>query len=288
MARSPSRVIAGRPRVRRAVWPAIAVLLLAATVTTVAQRFGFGGPRESVQPLPNTPYDGRFTFVRLNYTTLPGGYFYGGLPAWAHGYPIAEQNLMRIMNEVSYLAPHVEQINSVRADDPELFRYPIAYVIEVDWWDMTGSEVTNLRAYLQKGGFLIVDDFKVRGGFGRFGRGSGDGAQGGGGLEAFEANMRRVLPEGRFVNLDPAQPIFHSFFEIKSIDDFPQAYIAGRPVFRGLFEDNDPAKRLMVVVNYNTDVSQYWEWSGRGLRPFDDTNEAYKLGVNYLIYGLTH
>jgi len=286
MARSASRVIAGRPR-RRRLWPIIAALLLLVSATALAQRFG-GGPRDSVHPLPNTPYDGRFTFVRLNYTTLPGGYFYGGLPAWAHGYPIAEQNLMRIMNEVSYLAPHVEEINSVRADDPELFRYPIAYVIEVDWWDMTGSEVTNLRAYLQKGGFLIVDDFKVRGGFGRFGRRCPDDGEGGGGLEAFEANMRRVFPEGRFVNLDPAQPIFHSFFEIKSLDDFPQAYIAGRPVFRGLFEDNDPAKRLMVVVNYNTDVSQYWEWSGRGLRPFDDTNEAYKLGVNYLIYGLTH
>jgi hypothetical protein len=44
----------------------------------------------------------------------------------------------------------------------------------------------------------------------------------------------------------------------------------------------------MMIVNYNTDISQYWEWSGRGFRPFDDTNEAYKLGVNYLIYGLTH
>jgi len=290
MARFPSRVIVGRPRRRRLLLPTVAALLLVASMTALAQRFGFGGPRDSVRPIPNAPYDGRFTFVRLNYTTLPGGYFYGGLPAWAHGYPIAEQNLMRIMNEVSYLAPHIDEINSVRADDPELFRYPIAYVIEVDWWDMTEGEVTNLRAYLQKGGFLIVDDFKVRGGVGRFGRrsaGDGDGG-GGGGLEAFEANMRRVLPEGRFVDLDPAQPVFHSFFEIKSIDDFPQAYIAGRPVFRGLFEDNDPAKRLMVVVNYNTDVSQYWEWSGRGLRPFDDTNEAYKLGVNYLIYGLTH
>jgi hypothetical protein len=96
------------------------------------------------------------------------------------------------------------------------------------------------------------------------------------------------MPEGRFYDLDPSEPVFHSFFEITTLDNFPQAYIAGRPVFRGLFEDNDPSKRLMMVVNYNTDISQYWEWSGRGLRPFDETNEAYKLGVNYIIYGLTH
>ena len=43
-----------------------------------------------------------------------------------------------------------------------------------------------------------------------------------------------------------------------------------------------------MIVNYNTDISQFWEWSGRGLRPIGDTNEAYKLGVNYVIYGVTH
>ena len=102
--------------------------------------------------------------------------------------------------------------------------------------------------------------------------------------------MKQVMPEGRFVELSPSDHVFHSFFDIKAteLSDFPQAYIPGKPVFLGLYEDNDPSKRLLMVVNFNTDISQYWEWSGRGLRPFDDTNEAYKLGVNYLIYGLTH
>jgi hypothetical protein len=100
--------------------------------------------------------------------------------------------------------------------------------------------------------------------------------------------MKRVVPEGEFKELDASDQIFHSFFEVDDLDIIPQAYIAGRPVFRGLFEDNDPEKRLQMIVNYNTDISQYWEWSGRGLRPFDETNEAYKLGVNYVIYGLTH
>jgi Domain of unknown function (DUF4159) len=61
-----------------------------------------------------------------------------------------------------------------------------------------------------------------------------------------------------------------------------------RPTFRGVYEDNDPGKRLQIIINYNTDISQFWEWSGQGLRPIDQTNEAYKLGVNYLVYGLTH
>ena len=88
--------------------------------------------------------------------------------------------------------------------------------------------------------------------------------------------------------MSATHPIFHAFFEIPRLDNFPQAYIRGYPIFRGMYEDNDPGKRIMMIVNYNTDISQYWEWSGRGFRPFDETNEAYKLGVNYLIYGLTH
>jgi hypothetical protein len=259
------------------------MLLVCLTVAMLAQRRGIGGfgGRAMFQTLPNIAYDGRFTFVRVNYEPTPDGYWYGGWPAWAHGYPIAERNLMKIMNEVSFLGAHDEEVDTIALDDPELCKYPIAYIIEVDWWAMTDREAASLRAYLQKGGFVIVDDFKVRG----F-RGGGEG--GGGGWATFVANMKRVLPDARFVDLDASHPIFHSFFEITSLENFPQAYIAGQPIFRGLYEGNDPTKRLMMIVNYNTDISQYWEWSGRGLRPFDETNEAYKLGVNYIIYGLTH
>ena len=259
-------------------------------LTAVAQ-FG-GGPRGPFHEYPNIPYDGQFTFVRLKYTHGPGGNWYGGWPAWGHGYPVAEQNLMRIMREISYVNPHADEINALTVDDPALFHYPLAYIIEVDWWAMTDREADALRAYIEKGGFVIVDDFKPR--RGRFGgRVSGGlgGDLGGGygtGWDVFEAAMRRVFPEGRFVDLDASHPIFHSFFEVDRLDIIPQAYIQGVPIFRGLFEGNDPVKRLQMIVNYNTDVSQFWEWSGTGLRPIDETNEAYKLGVNYVIYGLTH
>jgi hypothetical protein len=271
-------------------------LCLAIASLALAQRGGGFGGRYRVRQamLPNAPYDGRFTFVRVNYESTPDGYWYGGQPAWAHGYPVAEENLMKIMNEVSYLGAHDDGFNSVRFDDPALTRYPIAYVIEPDWWAITDSEARALREYMLKGGFVIVDDFKVRG-FRGFGGGGGaeylrQGDNGGGGWPSFEAMMKQVMPDGHFVEMNPADPVFHSFFEITTdiLANFPQAYIGGQPKFRGLYEDNDPSKRLMMVVNYNTDISQYWEWSGRGFRPFDETNEAYKLGVNYVIYGLTH
>jgi len=266
----------------RVLLGAVGGVLLAAAAA-IAQ---FGFARGPFHEYPNIPYDGQFTFVRLKYTTAPGGYWYGGWPAWGHGYPVAEQNLMRIMNEVSFLNPRIDEINALTLDDPELFHYPIAYIIEVDWWAMTDREAAALREYVQKGGFVIVDDFKPRRFRGGFSGGEGYGY--GSGWDVFEAAMKRALPAARFVDLQASHPIFHSFFEIDRLDIIPQAYIAGRPIFRGLFEDNDPAKRLQMIVNYNTDVSQFWEWSGTGLRPIDDTNEAYKLGVNYIMYGMTH
>jgi Domain of unknown function (DUF4159) len=261
-----------------------AALVIAVAAAAYAQRrfddFGFGGYRGRVPEIHNVPYDGRFTFVRIKYETAPGGYWAGGRPSWVHGFPIAEQNLMRIMTDMSYLNTHVEDINVLTLDDPELFKYPIAYIIEVGWWTLTDREAAALRAYIQKGGFVIVDDFKVLGW-----RGIDTG-----GWDPFAQNMNRVLPGVRFIDMEASHPIFHSFFELNEdkLDDVPQAYNSGRPIFRGVYEDNDPSKRLVMIINYNTDVSQFWEWSGRGLRPVDDTNEAYKLGVNYIMYGMTH
>jgi hypothetical protein len=263
------------------VWATVAALVLSLGAGAYAQRRGrnyrdFMGGRTLPGQVPNTPYDGRFTFVRINYETGPGGYWYQGLPAWAHGFPESEKNLMQIMNALTYLGANDDRFNSIALDDPELFKYPLIYIIEVSWWRMSDAEANALRAYLKKGGFVIVDDFKREGDFGSAGWGP------------FADNMKRVLPEAQFLEMDTSHPIFHSFFEITTLKHFPQAYNAGQPSFRGLYEDNDPNKRLQMIVNYNTDISQYWEWSGRGLRPFDETNEAYKLGVNYIMYGITH
>jgi hypothetical protein len=246
--------------------------------TATAQR-GFGRFRRAEPREPevhNIAYDGRFTFARIKYQTAPGGYYYRGLPAWAHGYPTAERNLMKIMNEVSLLGAHDDSSNVVALDDPALFRYPVAYMTEAGYWILTDQEAAALRAYLLKGGFLIFDDFRE------------DWFRGGGGWQNFEANMRRVVPNAQFIDLTAENPIFHSFFDIDSLNIIPQYYDQGPPVLRGLFEDNDPHKRMLAVINFNTDVSNFWEFSGEGFVPVDLSNEAYKLGVDYVMYGLTH
>ncbi len=263
---------------RRSLLLAIGLVFAGIAAAFAQDEFFFRRYRRDPPPIRNIPYDGRFTFVRIKYETAPGGFWAGGRPSWVHGYPLSERNLMKIMNDVSYLGAHDDAFNVLTLDDPELFKYPVAYIIEVGWWTLTDAEASALRAYIQKGGFVIVDDFKMLGW-----RGVDSG-----GWEPFAANMQRIFPGVKFVDLEPSHPIFHSFFEIDSLGEFPQAYNSGRPFFRGVFEDNDPRKRLLMVVNYNTDISQFWEWSGRGFRSVAQTNEAYKLGVNYLIYGLTH
>jgi Domain of unknown function (DUF4159) len=249
----------------------VGVVALAAVVS--AQRF-FGG--YGYEPAThNLPYDGRFTFMRLRYTTGPGGYYYRGLPAWAHGFDRAEANLDKILDAITAVHPRLDGSNVATLDDPELDKFPVAYMTEAGFWELNDTEAAGLRAYLEKGGFVIFDDFRPP-------------PRGGGGWDNFESNIRRVIPHADIVALTPADPIFHAFFDIDSFDIIPQSYDGGRPEIYGLYDLNDPNRRMLAVINYNTDISDFWEFSNTGFMPVDESNEAYKIGVNYIIYGLTH
>ena len=241
---------------------ATAALFVAGTAAAVQ----FDAPR---RPLDLT-YDGRFTLVRLRWADE--GFSRGGFrSAWNHDYPRAEQHLSLIASELTAIAVRTDGSLILALDDPELFNYPIAFMWEPGFWSLTNREAESFRAYLLKGGFAVFEDF--------------DGPQQ---WSHFEAQMRRVLPDARFVRLDNTHRIFDSFFQVADIHAIVHPMTGIRPSYYGVFEDNDPSKRLMVVANYDNDVPEYWEWSGQGLYPFDASNEAYKLGVNYLIYGLTH
>jgi hypothetical protein len=102
----------------------------------------------------------------------------------------------------------------------------------------------------------------------------------------FDEKMRRVLPEARLVPLDASHPIFDAFYRIESLE-FRSPYGFQRPMFYGIYEDNDPTRRLLVIANFNNDIAEYWEFSGTGFYPVDLSNEAYKRGINYVIYGMT-
>jgi hypothetical protein len=249
----------------------VSVVMTLAEIALAQRPFGLSYEPE----VRRAAYDGRFTFARLRYSVAPGGYYYYGMPSWAHGYPRAEDHLSEILNAITAMPVRRESSNVLALDDPELFKFPVAYMTEAGYWQLTNREAKAFRAYLEKGGFVIFDDFRPP-------------PRGGGGWETFEANMRRVLPDAQIVDLDPSDPIFHAFFDIDSLNIIPQDYDLGRPIIRGIYEHNDRTRRLMCVINFNTDVSNFWEFAAQGLRPVEETNEAYKLGVNYVIYGITH
>jgi Domain of unknown function (DUF4159) len=263
---------------RRWVIPGLtALLVVAAGAGVLAQRRWFGGPVDA--PIDKAPpYDGKYVFARLKFTTGPGGYYFGGLPAWAHGYiPIRGENIrsedafVKILNAVTNMSPHLDGTKVVDIGDPELFQYPVVYATEPGFMELSDKDAQNLHEYLMKGGFIIFDDFRAPYDW-----------------EPFQQSMQRVLPGERLVQLDVNHPIFHSFFDIKTLD-FVQAYDRGGPAqFYGIYQNNDPHKPLRLIANFNNDVSQYWQWSDTGFVPVDLSNEAYKLGVNYVIYGMTH
>ena len=164
--------------------------------------------------------------------------------------------------------------NVLRMDDPELLKFPVAYLSEPGFWFPTESEADGLRTYLAKGGFLIVDDFHFANEW-----------------AVFESAMRQVLPNARIERLDLTHPVFNSFFPIKSLEvPYPgrlgEQGLMGE--FYGIHDPADPSRRLMVVINYNMDIGDYMEHSPSGMYAVAPTNEAYKFGINYLVYALTH
>ena len=251
---------------------ALAAAALAGTTVVSAQYLfrGLGDWGRIAQP-----YDGEVTFVRLRWTqgTL-GAQTYGrGRDMWLHEFPRAEQYLMGLLRDFTTVDAKVDGSLILTLDDPALFQHPIALMQEPGFWTMTDEEAARLREYLLKGGFVIFNDFEGRQ------------------WENFEAQVRRVLPDGRWLPLDPTHHIFDSFFLVERLD-LPNPFnhhLAGlTPEYFGLFEDNDPSGRLMSIANYNTNLAEYWQSGGTGFFPIEPMNNGFELGINYMMYGLTH
>ena len=231
------------------------------------------------QVIPGEPYDGRFVFARIRYNARGaslGGYgrygFRGGGNAWNHDYPNAGLNMEAVLDEVTAVVPVTSSSVVVDLEDPAVFDYPVLYMAEPGSWRITEEGARNLRAHLLKGGFIIFDDFD---GYGHW--------------ESFERQIRQAHPEYRPVEIDETHPVFRTFFYVEDIY-VPNPMVRGlpKPTYLGIFEDDDPTKRMLALINYNSDLAEYWEYAGTGFLAIDPTNDAFRLGVNYLIYGLTH
>ena len=249
---------------RRLIAASLVVLLL--PMLAFAQ-FQLRGGRSSQGDIV-IPYDSHWAFTRIRYNTSLASFGRGG--GWEHDYPTADRNLAAIVDYITNARARLDGSNILDLDDPQIFENPILYMSEPGFWTTTPDEATNLRAYLLKGGLIIFDDF-----------------EGEGHWRNMVEQMRLALPEHRFIPIDVTHPIFHSFFNIQTLN-VPHPSVNVPPGYFALFENNDPSGRMLALANWNNDLGDYWEWSAEGLYGADPTNDAYRLGVNYIVYALTH
>jgi hypothetical protein len=167
----------------------------------------------------------------------------------------------------------------VALTDPELFQYPFLYSVECGHWNLTDSEIASLREYLKRGGFLFCDDF-----WGTYE------------WENFRQNISRVLPGAQISELPLTHPVFHSYYDIEGLVQIPNVGLAIAstrtyeqdgyvPHCRGIFDEKD---RLMVIINWNTDLGDAWEWADLPEFPARFSTYAYKVGINAIVYAMSH
>jgi hypothetical protein len=247
---------------------AVLVVLLLVPLVYAGQFFQLR--RSPRQDFATVEYDSHFAFTRIRYNANLGSGFFRGGGGWEHDYPTADRNLAAILDYITNMRVRLDGSNVLDLDDPRIFDNPILYMSEPGYWTTTEAEARNLRAYLLKGGFLIFDDFEGRGHWNNM-----------------VAQMRRALPDHSFIPITVEHPIFHSFFSIQTLN-VPHPSMSVPPGYLAMFENNDPTGRMIALANWNNDLGDYWEWSAEGLYGADPTNDAYRLGVNYIVYAMTH
>jgi hypothetical protein len=222
-----------------------------------------------------------YYFTRAIYSSGGGGlrgWGRRGGGGWATDYPKADDQFMVMVDHLLNIDLY-ERSNAVGLAEPKVRQYPFLYALEVGRMRLTDVEVQGLRDYLNAGGFLVIDDF-----WGTFQ------------WENFEYEISRVLPGRPMVELGLDHPIFHAFYEIEEILQVPNVNngIGNGPTYEqdgyvphvlGIFDDHD---RLMVVINWNTDLGDAWEWAENPYYPLKYSRFAAEMGINMIVYAMSH
>lgn len=214
-----------------------------------------------------------FTFARLVYSQS----LFDDWPRWRADWPEAETHFNAGLNRLTRLEVSDDGV-LVRMNDESIFDYPWLYVVEVGSMALAKSEISVLREYLLRGGFMMVDDF-----------------HGVSEWRKFEAVMRQVFPDIPIRDLDDGNEAFHVLYDLAKREQIPgiralmnnRTYEKGGvvPRWRGI---SDSDGRVMVAINFNQDIGDAWEHADDVAYPAKLTAHAYRLGVNYVLYAMTH
>ena len=255
---------------------AIGILLLSASafaqfgggVRFSAGGFG-GGLFDSAEPR-DVDRTG-FVYARIKYHVQPSNYCGRGEVPWHHDYPDGDREFPDSLERLTNTQTDRNSYQIVEIDSKELFRYPFTYLSEPGCLDLYPEDVKNFREYLDRGGFVLVDDFR---GYAQ--------------LENLVYELKKVYPDRDIEHLDASHPIFSAFFEVPEPEKMTPPYRqadSGDVQFLGL---SDKKGRLQMIIDFNNDLSEYWQLLYEGNRPFFDSATAVRLGTNYAIYAMTH
>jgi Domain of unknown function (DUF4159) len=273
---------------RRPMWCAIVViaLLLTTSIATAQRRRGGYGFGRAQQFATLDDFDGTFQFCRMAFRADRAGY--GG--NWSVDYPRADENLSIRLSELTKTPVGMDPDGTpkhllLRFTDAALFRCPFIMMTEVGSTYLDDAEAAHLREYLEKGGFLWADDF--------WGEGAWD---------AWERQLRKALPSGKYpiVDLDLSHPLFHTLMTVARVPQIPSinfwAGSGGGTSERGADSAvphvraiNDDHGRIMVLITHNTDFGDAFEREGDNREYFLTFSvQGYAFGVDALLYAMTH
>jgi len=236
----------------------IAVLLAVAGV--VWAQFGF---RRPVYVQQNDPPPTELIVARWRFNT--NGLI--GHSGWTHNYPDSERHLNEMISEVSSINVETMSYRIVELSSEEVFDYPFAYVSEPGEMDMTPEEVANFREYIERGGFVVVDDF--------------DGDH----IVNLRNQVRLAFPDRELVPIGVGHQMFHSFYTTESLEIFAPYVTGGRPEYYGLL-NGDGA--IGMIALWNNDLANFWDWIDQARYPLEPSSEAFRMGVNFVVYAMTH
>jgi len=230
--------------------------------------------QQYIAPPPSSHHS--FYFTRGIYSSYSRGFRRGG-GSWAVDWPKSDLQFNVVLRRLTGIDAYPLE-HAVALDDPQLLRYPYLYILEVGGMALQPDEISNLRDYLLKGGFLLVDDF-----------------WGNGAWYTLEENLRLVLPEYSIEELPLEHDYFKSFYEGEEVLQVPNVNNArwGQTsecggCYAGVYGIFDDKRRLMVVINWNTDLGDAWEWAEQPDYPLKYSTYAFEVGVNAIIYAMSH
>ena len=218
------------------------------------------------------PKDSEFVFARVQFTEREYRMYWLEEP-WHHDYPFSDTFFLSMLHEATGVHVTPDSYKIVQLASPEIFKYPFLYISEPGFMELTTKEIANLGEYIRRGGFIMADDFRTAG----YLRGPEE-------LNILRYYLKRAVPERELVRLDISHPIFNSFYKIDTLKMKPP-YGDFTPEFWGLSDEHG---NLQLIANYNNDLGEFWEWVDKGEMPFHPAVRSVQLGINYLIYAMSH